>query len=82
MYKEHKYSPVICARMSAIPWTRVFQLIQYGQKNLCQLIIYLGLHKAETDEFIVQEGEGRAVSDHEALLYRSLEEIHRGDILP
>ena len=57
-------------------------LPECGKKNLKQLIVELGQHKAEADKLIVQEGEGGAIPNHKALPDGCLKEIHGADILP
>ena len=60
----------------------VLLFIKLLQKHVQQGIVVGRIHEAETDVFIIQKWESRAVADHQTFPDRCLKEIHGGDIIP
>ena len=63
-------------------WFCPFLLIKLFQKHLQQCIVVGWIHETEADVFIIQEWEGRAVTDHQTFPDRCFKEIHGCNIVP
>ena len=60
----------------------VILFVQLLEQDVQKSIVIRRIHETETDIFVVQKWECRAVTDHQSLSDRCLKQIHGGHIIP